>query len=153
MGLLPVETVLKNSKTRAQKKGVLNDVAGVFEGLSGLSYEGYEIHMGVTCKSMENSENLVAEKNEIGMEEKESIPAILQNGNVYGTYLHGIFDKKEIATAVIRALTDKKGLSDFEISFTDYREFKEQEYDRMAEILRNHLDMNAIYEMLKEAVL
>ena len=153
MGLLPVETVLKNSKTRAQKKGVLNDVAGVFEGLSGLSYEGYEIHMGVTCKSMENSENLVAEKNEIGMEEKESIPAILQNGNAYGTYLHGIFDKKEIATAVIRALTDKKGLSDFEISFTDYREFKEQEYDRMAEILRNHLDMNAIYEMLKEAAL
>ena len=64
-----------------------------------------------------------------------------------------IFDKKEIATAVIRTLTDKKGLSDFEISFTDYREFKEQEYDRMAEILRKHLDMNAIYEMLKEAKL
>ena len=81
--------------------------------------------------------------------QKENAPVIFQNGNVYGTYLHGIFDKKEIAEAVIRALAVKKGLKYFEISLTDYREVKEKEYDRMAEVLRRHLDMEKIYDMLK----
>ena len=55
----------------------------------------------------------------------------------------------EAPKGVCYALAVKKGLKDFEISLTDYREVKEKEYDRMAEVLRRHLDMEKIYEMLK----
>ncbi len=146
MGLLPVRTVLKSSKTRTQKTGVIHSVSGIFAGLSGLSYEGYEIHMGETFADSDPKDTSDPAECEM---QKENASVIFQNGNVYGTYLHGIFDKKEIAEAVIRALAVKKGLKDFEISLTDYREVKEKEYDRMAEVLRRHLDMEKIYDMLK----
>ena len=146
MGLLPVWTVLRNNKTRTQKTGVIHTVSGIFAGLSGLSYEGYEIHMGETFAVSDSKDTSDPAECEM---QKENAPVIFQNGNVYGTYLHGIFDKKEIAEAVIRALAVKKGLKDFEISLTDYREVKEKEYDRMAEVLRRHLDMEKIYDMLK----
>ena len=132
MGLLPVRTVLTKQKTRTQTTGEINSVGGIFKGLSGLIYEGYEIHMG---KSFESG--------------KEDTPVIRQKGNVYGTYLHGIFDKKEIVSEIVRALAGKKGTEEFDFTFSDYRDFKEKEYDRMAEILRENLDMEAIYGMLK----
>ena len=70
-------------------------------------------------------------------------------GNVYGTYVHGIFDRKETASAILEALAKRKGLSGFEASLLNYREYKEREYDRMADVLRQYLDMEAIYGMLK----
>ena len=78
---------------------------------------------------------------------------VLSNGSgmVYGTYVHGIFDKKQIAEAVIKTLADKKGVTAGDEILLDYASFKEKEYDKMADILREHLDMDKIYGMLKEA--
>ena len=75
----------------------------------------------------------------------------MQQENVYGTYVHGIFDKGEIAENVVLALEKKKGIT---LSFTkglDYDTIKEAEYDKLAETLRQYLDMDAIYGMLREA--
>ncbi len=161
LGLLPVHTILKEHKIRKQKKGILNPVDGIFSALSGLAFEGYEIHMGETVESnefrisdsLENGAVQMREalgNSEEGMNKNSSL-VVRQNGNVYGTYIHGIFDKKEIAEAVIHALAAKKGLNSFTVSFEDYRDYKEREYDRMADILREYLDMDAIYAMLNEA--
>ena len=72
--------------------------------------------------------------------------------NVYGTYVHGAFDKEEVAKAVIAALGRKKGINTDEITGVDFQEFKETQYDILADALREHLDMKKIYQILEEGV-
>lgn len=133
IGLLPVTTVLQKEKVRRQVSGCLNPLDGLLHNLSGQPYCGYEIHMGQTQGSTQG--------------------VICGAGNVYGTYVHGIFDKGKTAQALIRALAEKKGLSaldDLE-EFQDYRRLKETQYDKLADVLRKYLDMEQIYAMLREA--
>ena len=141
LGLLPVRTVLRGNKKTTQYTGRFGDVSGILSGLSGLAIEGYEIHMGET--SAADRQYLSFTYGGTGA----------QQGNVYGTYIHGLFDRGEIAGAVVRTLADRKGIDVGDVlpSAIDHREFKEREYDRLADILRQHLDMAAIYGMLREA--
>ena len=48
MELLPVRTVLQKEKHRCQTDGTLDAVEGIFSGLTGCEFTGYEIHMGQT---------------------------------------------------------------------------------------------------------
>lgn len=73
------------------------------------------------------------------------------SGNIYGTYIHGFFDRGEVAETVVRALAGKKGIEFKGGETVDHREFKEKEFDRLADILRSSLDMDAVYSMLREA--
>ena len=141
LGLLPVRTVLRGDKKTAQYTGIFGEVGGILGGLSGLEIEGYEIHMGET--SAADGYALSFTGGDTGT----------QQGNVYGTYIHGLFDRGEIAGSVINALADRKGIDACDVlaGAIDHREFKEREYDRLADILRQHLDMDAIYGMLREA--
>ena len=142
LGLLPVMTVLAGDKRTEQFNGYFCDTEGIFAGLSGLEIEGYEIHMGRTfpdgciaqCASGFTSDDT-------GVCE----------GNVYGTYIHGIFDREGIAASVVSALADKKGVVLNGGDTSGHREFKEKEYDRLAAMLRENLDMDRIYSMLREA--
>ena len=138
LGLLPITTVLQNQKIRKQVFGELPPLQGVFSDLSGLSYQGYEIHMGASGERGDR-------------ENAEQLPVIMQKKNVYGTYVHGIFDQGEIAQTIVRALEAKKGISDSLENALDYREIKEREYDKLAETLRQYMDMDAVYGMLREA--
>ena len=72
-----------------------------------------------------------------------------RNKNVCGTYIHGIFDRAAVATALVTALAEKKGLS-IE-SCIDYKDFKEKQYDKLADILSKYLNMEEIYGILREA--
>ena len=64
-----------------------------------------------------------------------------RNGDVCGTYIHGIFDRAAIATALVTALAENKGLS-IE-SCIDYKDFKEKQYDKLADILSEYLNIMA----------
>ncbi|MBQ4275845.1 MAG: cobyric acid synthase [Lachnospiraceae bacterium] len=134
LGLLDIDTVLQKEKTRTQKRGCINSLDGIFSSLSGLEYEGYEIHVGETTVSSDKKDDVV-----------------INAGNSYGTYIHGIFDQKVIASAIVDALAKKKNVSIDKNAIMDYSSYKEQEYDRMADILREHLNMGEIYAMLREA--
>ena len=68
--------------------------------------------------------------------------------NVLGTYVHGLFDRKETAQALIGVLAARKGLDLSELQGMDYAAFKEIQYDLLAASLREHLDLKAIYGML-----
>ena len=75
------------------------------------------------------------------------------NGNVFGTYIHGIFDAEEVNRKIFTSLAKKKGIDLSEIdleSGLDYRSFKELQYDILADALREHLDMKRIYEIMEE---
>lgn len=69
-------------------------------------------------------------------------------GNVYGTYVHGVFDADGIAAKIVEALATKKGISMEAVTQQNYQEFKETQYDKLAETLREYLDMDAVYRMM-----
>ena len=147
MELLPVVTELGEEKVRCQMEGKLPELDGIFSNLSELEFAGYEIHMGKTDFSESGKE--IEIRNDALHEKKIIISG--RNKNVYGTYVHGIFDKGCVATAVVQALAKKKGIWIGEGAFEDYRSFKEKQYDRLADTLREYLNMEEIYGMLREA--
>lgn len=138
MELLPVKTELKKQKKRCQVEGKIGTLPGIFSELSGCSYQGYEIHMGSTHIDGEASEEWKA-------------PVYGTRQNVYGSYIHGLFDQGYTAEAVVRALAKKKGLSLTEGKIQDYRRFKETQYDKLADAMRTYFHMEEIYGMLREA--
>ena len=147
MELLPVVTELGEEKVRCQMEGKLPELDGIFSNLSELEFAGYEIHMGKTDFSESGKE--IEIRNDALHEKKIIISG--RNKNVYGTYVHGIFDKGCIATAIVQALGKKKGILIGEGAFEDYRSFKEKQYDKLADTLREYLNMEEIYGMLREA--
>ena len=71
---------------------------------------------------------------------------------VYGSYVHGIFDAGDLAYRIAETLAERKGRS-LRADATDYAAFKEEQYDKLAETMREYLDMDAVYGMLREAKL
>lgn len=137
MELLNTVTILKKEKKRCQTEGALSPVEGVFR-LSGLGFQGYEIHMGSTSRR--------------NMPDETIAENVISDGNlVYGSYIHGIFDRPEIAQEIITCLAQRKGIQIADGAFEDYQSFKQKQYDKLADTLRKYLDMNQIYGMLRDA--
>ena len=128
MGLLDVDTVFRGEKVQAQTTGTFGPVPGPLAGLEGLRYQGYEIHMG---------------------RGGEGLPPLVSRGNVYGSYIHGIFDAPGIADAVVKALCIRKGIDFTQVGTFDLAEYKERQYDLLADAVRAGLDMDLIYRVLE----
>ncbi len=143
MELLPADTRFEDEKTKVQVRGRFGSVEGMFSALSGRELEGYEIHMGVTrLRGGANSLLNIAE-------ERGAVrPDGTSQGCCFGTYVHGIFDKGEVASLVVGALMKAKGLEGGPGAPVDYQAYKERQYDRLADQLRRHLDMSRIYEIM-----
>ena len=126
MGLLPVRTVFSGDKVQKQTRGVFEGLAGVFASLNGLSYEGYEIHMGRSGE----------------------LKPVTSAGSVYGSYVHGIFDAPGVAETMLRALCEKKGADPSALGSFDPAAFREAQYDKLADACREGLDMELVYRIL-----
>ena len=151
MGLLPMDTVFAEEKTRTRVKGKFAPLQGILEGLSGTWLEGYEIHMGESVRRED-----VGQMTEIANYAAQSDSTLKADGayrnNVYGTYVHGVFDKEEVAVRIVEGLARAKGISMEDINAVDYQAFKESQYDILAAALREHLDMARIYAIMEEGV-
>lgn len=146
MELLPIDTVLKDSKTRLQTSGEIAHVDGVLSRLSGCHFLGYEIHMGKSAYSAASDEQGAC------ADRKNELNNVISDGrNVYGSYIHGIFDTAEAARVIVDYIADKKGIDVNDSAIVSYKSFKEKQYDRLADTLREYLDMDAVYGMLREA--
>jgi adenosylcobyric acid synthase len=99
--------------------------------LNGIHYEGYEIHMGRS---------------------EESLNPVTGNGNVYGSYIHGIFDAPGVADTVLKALCQQKGIDFDALGTFDMKAYKEQQYDKLADAVREGLDMELVYKILNREV-
>lgn len=144
LGFLPVRTVFETEKTRTRVSGACGAVGGVLSLLSGMEIEGYEIHMGKTTRAVPPLTYVCETQSGSHLAKMDGC----QRGNVYGTYLHGFFDKEGIAENVGKALLTKKGLSAEAAAGMSYKTYKEQQYDKLANLLRESLDMKAIYQMM-----
>ena len=140
--------------------------------VSGEKFAGYEIHNGES-EIGENSSPVLVKKaldfesrDFAGSQGKsgsfEAKGAV--SGNVAGTYIHGFFDGS-LAFALAQKLALQKG-SDLrnlessesseekfgkDFSGQSFRDFKESQYNLLADEIRKNLDMDAIYKMLAEA--
>ena len=142
LGLLPTQTVFKNNKIRTR---VSAEVTG--GPLAGAKIDGYEIHMGVTEIRGENF-------------------CLLENGqqegcvrdNIFGTYLHGLFDTGELTERLAVYLAERKGMSEEEIRqiceasgnmrTADKKNYMDKQYDLLAGQVRTALDMTELYGIM-----
>ncbi len=148
MGLLQMDTVFSSKKTRTQVEGVFKRMGGTLKALQGVPFSGYEIHMGEPIFAGDtHGMNQVTDR-VTGTVKQDGACA----GNVYGTYVHGIFDREEVAKGVVSAIGRAKGLDVSEIQAVDFAAFKETQYDLLADGLRGSLDMERIYRILEEGI-
>ena len=129
LGLLPIDTFFELEKFTRQVSAV--DMA------TGLQVRGYEIHVG---------QPKFLEKCDVIFQINDGRLDGARVKNIWGTYLHGVFDEDEFRRAFINQLRSKKGLMPLrEIQF---RFDQDAEYDKLAELVRTNIDMKKIYEII-----
>jgi adenosylcobyric acid synthase len=138
LGLLPAETEMAPEKITLQARA---RIAGSSFG-TGLTVEGYEIHQGRTVPTTAEAEILLRHENGTG----DGLAT--RRGQVWGCYLHGIFDNDAFRKAYLdwlRArLPGKKPRETASPTPLSYRERKEQGLDRLAALLEENLDLRMI---------
>lgn len=144
LGLIKAETVFEKEKVRTVVQGKFNNIKGYFSFLNGACFAGYEIHMGKTYS--ENS-NISEIKDSFGNIKSDG----LAENNILGTYIHGIFDEGDVVKRIIDKLKQEKGI-DTVTEEKDINELKNKEYEKLADMLMNYLNIPKIYEILEKGV-
>jgi len=135
IGLLDIETVLKGTKTTTQTEARTS----LYGNTSTL--RGYEIHMGETTGG-----GGLFDFNRLATGQRLGDGA--QKGNVWGTYLHGLFDSDGFRSSMLDTLRERKGLPVPE-SHVSYERIRQKNMDRWASILKEHLDMDFIRGLIR----
>lgn len=142
MGLLEADTVFLGEKERTRVSGRMEHACGVFRELNGVPFTGYEIHMGQTS----------GQTNLSRMEQDGKIKTDgMARENVWGSYVHGIFDQGEFARAFVSCLLRAKGLDPAQ-GVEDWEDYKQRQYDLLADGVRQSMDMEKIYRILEEGI-
>ena len=129
LGLLPTRTVFTGQKHRTQ------DTAAVTAApFAGAALTGYQIHTGRT--------------------EVQGVPfCTLADGtpegcvqdNVFGTYLHGLFDTGELTEKLVALLCQRKGIAPDSAALIPMEQYRQQQFDLLADGVRGALDLDAVY--------
>jgi adenosylcobyric acid synthase len=127
LGLLPIRTVLQSEKITRQCRFTYRHFPALCQ--------GYEIHMGLSTPTGPPSP--------LNFFPNGRPEGYFLNKKCWGTYLHGILDN----TAVVQDL-----LSDYTAvreEALDYQQYKQEQYDKLAAVIRQHTDMDQIYRSLQ----
>ena len=146
MGLLDTKTVFRPEKHRTRVHGTFGEMKGILKEMEGLTFEGYEIHMGETILD-EHASGLITLENDSDTLQ-QGHPDGSQKENVYGCYVHGIFDSPEMSGGFLSALLKEKGYDPETVQAVDWKSYKEEQYDKLADIVRSSLDMKEIYRII-----
>lgn len=130
LGLLPVSTVMQGEKVTRQ-------VAFRLSPDGGERCRGYEIHMGATRPC--GSEPAVP----LAYLEEGGTDGCRADARTFGTYLHGILDNPSVIDRLLQPFSDRPA-----VAIPDYAAYKEQQYNRLADHVRAHLDMPLLYRIL-----
>lgn len=135
MELLPCDTTFAPQKTRTRTSAVALE-----DPFTGAALDGYEIHMGKTQRFGGQPFSRL----ESGWTEGTV------SGNVFGTYLHGLFDSGELTGRLAEWLLKRKGLSAECQKVETRTSYKERQYQALAETVRKSLDLQKIYAAMEE---
>lgn len=130
LGLLPVSTQMLGEKVTRQVKFIFLDQAG--------ECSGYEIHMGITSPLVNKASspvNSLADGTEDGY---------FLNNRCFGSYVHGLLDNDIVIDYLLQPYTAKLNEQAF-----DYEGFKEDQYNKLADHIRQHVNIDLIYQILQ----
>ncbi|MEW4368685.1 cobyric acid synthase [Paenibacillus kandeliae] len=114
--------------------------------ITNIPVTGYEIHMGETvCVEWEHHQPMFTLHNEA------VDGCISPDGSVWGTYLHGMFDNDQFRRHWLNTLRQQKGLEP-QIVTVQTEQYRQQAFDRMAELVREHLNMEQVYAIVRSSV-
>lgn len=148
IGLLDIETIFEMEKTTTQVEATISgELTGYMSNLENKKVKGYEIHMGQS-KRGKGVKNLNTINKKLDQEVNYAEGSINEKCNVVGTYLHGIFDDIDFTRTILNNIREMKGLEKIDSKVTSFDEFKQNEYDKLADLLREHLDIDKIYEIM-----
>jgi adenosylcobyric acid synthase len=126
LGLLDMNTVLEAEKQLRNVRGTL--------ALENVEVSGYEIHAGVTSGA-------ALERAAVRLDDGRHDGAWSEDGQVFGTYLHGLFESPQACSALLRWA----GLKDVEQ--VDYHALRERDIERLADLVEHHLDGRLLREL------
>ena len=148
MELLPIRTIFAEKKTRTRVRGT----ARFSKAGEPVAISGYEIHMGETIRDGGRNFSEICCSDGTGGYTADTKEDGCVYKNIFGTYVHGVFDTEEMQTAVRNFLAKQKGVrpDEYESGVTfSMAKYKEEQYDKMAKIIRENLDMDMIYRILE----
>ena len=147
LGLVESSTTMKDQKTTHQVQFNVSNLKFLNGTFTGENLVGYEIHMGDTTPLVDTVTRCFT----ITSRSEEAVNVIdgFIDGNhqVMGTYIHGVFDNDEFRRFIINQLRERKGLEPLDVLF-HYFDHKIAAYDRLADIVEEHLDMDYIMSTL-----
>ncbi|MFK3710202.1 cobyric acid synthase [Leclercia adecarboxylata] len=146
LGLLDTVTQFARHKTTTQVSArMASSLPGWLAPLAGMAVRGYEIHMGQTARADGAQPALWLEKEQAQVADG----AVSDDGLVWGTYLHGLFDSDTFTRALVDSLRARKGLLPLE-NAPDYASYKARQFDQLAQAMRQHIDIPRIYQIMRE---
>src|SRR5262249_40592836 len=131
LGCLPVTTVLAPDKVTRRVRARLSGSAETFE--------AYEIHLGRTRAEAPVTPLAIVDDGAGPRPEG----AVTTDGQGWGTYLHGLFDRVAVRRALLPAGAGEPGQAP-----ADYRAVREREYERLAAHVRAHVDLTALIRLV-----
>ncbi len=140
LGLLPLTTAFLPSKETHQVKGSIVAGRGLLAEARNISFEGYEIHMGRTESGEGDATFRIRERSSKSCDALDG--CLDMSGRVLGTYIHGLFNNQELRWGILRQIARAKGQP---LSFAGDDHQRDAEYDRLAELVRDSLDMDLVY--------
>lgn len=148
LGLLDMEVTFEPEKRTVQASGTLTGALDWLDGLRQEQVEGYEIHSGVNTFGENARFWMRLEGDDATIDS-----ACNAEGNVLGTYLHGLFDDGRLADALVRRARRLRGLPESPVSVeqaaVSMAAYREEQFDKLAKTVRESLDMEAVYRILK----
>ena len=132
LGLLPTRTVFSEQKRRTQVTATVTA-----EPFAGAKLTGYEIHTGRTVVEGTPFDTLA-----------DGQPEGCVNGSVFGTYLHGLFDTGELTEKLTVFLCKQKGIAPEAAALVPMEQYRQQQFDLLADGVRGALDMAAVYRAM-----
>ncbi len=149
LGLLPIRTRFLPEKTTHQAKARITRDSGFFAGLKDEIIYGYEIHMGETIYTENQSAPFMLIERS-GQEVEIEDGALGLEGNCLGTYLHGIFNNDRFRRSLLNELRKRKGIPPVNRDGYCYDKQMEADFDELADIVSKNLNMDLFYSILKQ---
>lgn len=134
MGLLDCNTIFAHDKCVNQVQSKVPFLSGFWQCIQNEPFEGYEIHRGKGDTLLEN--------------------LWTANGKILGTYIHGIFDNGNIKNAIKIALYKGTGKKSSIIRYGafDTNSYKESQYDKIASVVKDELDLKTLYSIMQARI-
>ena len=131
LGLLPVTTSIETEKQTRQVKFTFQNEKK--------ECQGYEIHMGKTTPIRQEADSPVNKLSD------GQTDGFYVSEKCFGTYIHGILDNQTVIDFLLKPYSDKLSNQTF-----DYKTFKEEQYNKLADHVRKNVNMDLIYTLMKK---